>query len=101
MALINCSECSTQVSDKAPACLHCGNPIATKGADVGVVTTEKTSKKFKQQKIVGWIMILTGIVVSMQVPKGEYVMFVLASGMTTIGMMVVLASKISSWWHHG
>ena len=28
MALINCPECSNQVSDKAPACPKCGAPIA-------------------------------------------------------------------------
>ena len=29
MALINCSECNKEVSDKAAACNHCGNPIAS------------------------------------------------------------------------
>lgn len=28
MALINCSECQKQVSDKAAACPHCGAPLA-------------------------------------------------------------------------
>ncbi|MCL2036425.1 MAG: hypothetical protein FWG83_03450 [Oscillospiraceae bacterium] len=27
MALINCTECEAKISDKAPACIHCGNPI--------------------------------------------------------------------------
>lgn len=27
MALINCPECGKQISDKAPACIHCGNPM--------------------------------------------------------------------------
>jgi len=27
MALIKCSECEKEVSDKAPACVHCGCPI--------------------------------------------------------------------------
>ena len=27
MALIKCSECGIQISDKAVACVHCGNPI--------------------------------------------------------------------------
>ena len=27
MALINCSECGKQISDKANACIHCGAPI--------------------------------------------------------------------------
>lgn len=27
MALIKCSECGKEISDKASACAHCGNPI--------------------------------------------------------------------------
>lgn len=27
MALINCPECGREVSDKAPACIHCGCPL--------------------------------------------------------------------------
>ena len=27
MALIKCSECGKEISDKAEVCLHCGNPI--------------------------------------------------------------------------
>lgn len=29
MALINCSECSKEISNKAAACPHCGNPVNT------------------------------------------------------------------------
>ena len=29
MALIKCSECGRLVSDKAKACIHCGNPLNT------------------------------------------------------------------------
>ena len=29
MALIKCSECGKEVSDKAKACPNCGNPIAS------------------------------------------------------------------------
>lgn len=27
MALITCPECGKQISDKAPACIHCGYPL--------------------------------------------------------------------------
>ena len=33
MALLNCSECSGKVSDKASSCPHCGAPIHTAAAD--------------------------------------------------------------------
>ena len=29
MALIKCPECGGQVSDKAPACIHCGAPLVS------------------------------------------------------------------------
>ena len=56
MALINCPECGKQISDKAPACIHCGYPIQTEQT---VSTSISNSKKvaipsfseFSQQKI--------------------------------------------------
>ena len=30
MALIKCPECGREISDKAPACPHCGTPVANK-----------------------------------------------------------------------
>ncbi|MFZ6773026.1 zinc-ribbon domain-containing protein [Undibacterium sp. SXout7W] len=38
MALINCSECNAEVSDKAAACPKCGNPISK----IPVVTEKST-----------------------------------------------------------
>ena len=29
MALIKCEECGKEISDKAIACPHCGNPLVT------------------------------------------------------------------------
>ena len=34
MALIKCSECGKQVSDKADACPNCGNPIAIRPVEL-------------------------------------------------------------------
>jgi len=31
MALINCSECGKEISDKSKTCIHCGNPLETHG----------------------------------------------------------------------
>ncbi len=48
MALINCPECGTEISDKAKSCPNCGYPINTdiedKGSDAGLVN-ESASKK--------------------------------------------------------
>lgn len=40
MALIKCPECGKEVSDKAPACIHCGYPLLTQ--------VEKTKVPFKR-----------------------------------------------------
>lgn len=39
MSLIKCPECGKEVSDKAPACIHCGYPLQNQQPiipDVGV-----------------------------------------------------------------
>lgn len=44
MALINCSECGRQVSDRAAACPHCGNPLSAslQPASTGPVAANRT-----------------------------------------------------------
>lgn len=34
MALINCPECGKEISDKAPACIHCGFPLESEKKEV-------------------------------------------------------------------
>ena len=43
MALIKCPECGKEVSDRAPACIHCGFPLST----TSNTTTTTTSAYFK------------------------------------------------------
>ncbi|MGH8428216.1 MAG: zinc-ribbon domain-containing protein [Gammaproteobacteria bacterium] len=45
MALIKCSECGREISDRATSCPGCGNPIGLDHA----TTIEQTSKRWK-----GW-----------------------------------------------
>lgn len=35
MALIKCPECGKEISDKAPACIHCGYPLQNQNANTG------------------------------------------------------------------
>lgn len=56
MALINCPECGKQISDKAPACIHCGYPIQTEQAVSTLISNSKkvaipSFSEFSQQKI--------------------------------------------------
>lgn len=45
MALISCSECGNQVSDKAAACPKCGNPISAPAVDAPTVGTTPPAAK--------------------------------------------------------
>ncbi len=38
MALINCSECKREISDKAKSCPHCGCPIKVEGKGFGTTS---------------------------------------------------------------
>jgi len=37
MALITCPECGQQVSDRAKACIHCGNPMSAGMASITLI----------------------------------------------------------------
>ena len=52
MALIKCSECGREISDKSVACIHCGNPISVlkdKTPEQGkLVVTKENSHKVEE-----------------------------------------------------
>lgn len=56
MALIKCPECEKEISDKAPACVHCGYPLANitnkfdNTEDNKVITIENKPKTAKERE---------------------------------------------------
>ena len=54
MALINCPECGKEVSDQAPACIHCGYPLQAAGGRTPV--KGETRKSVNPTK---WMIIFT------------------------------------------
>ena len=46
MALISCTECGAEVSDKAPTCPKCGVPIASAPKEVLIHVVRLKSQKF-------------------------------------------------------
>ena len=56
MALIHCSECGREISDKASACPHCGNPMLS-AAQKTVPISFVRAKKFINSGVQGQIMI--------------------------------------------
>jgi DNA-directed RNA polymerase subunit RPC12/RpoP len=68
VALINCSECGKEVSDKATSCPNCGAPIATKDA----VTFDpkphaKVTRTGAKWEGIGFVLILVGIILALAV----------------------------------
>jgi hypothetical protein len=69
MALINCGECSKEISDKAVACPHCGAPreVTTPAA-----TSKKAAvKKNSSNSFLNVILIILGIVLFMSILGGS------------------------------
>lgn len=103
MALIECPECSTEVSDQADACPKCAYPIA-RPATGKVQTVEQTGKKFKLQTILSILMIIGGIVMSVsQINRSEPGEGAIITGflICIIGAIWLVVVRFFSWWYHG
>ncbi len=105
MALINCSECHQEVSEKAESCPKCGTPVAsareTFAAGTQIKTVQETSKKFKLQTVISVLLIIIGVAWLISIsnnPQGE------SSAMPSlsifIGLVWSLINRFRIWWHH-
>jgi len=98
MGLIKCSECDKEVSEKAPSCPFCGNPIAN-----SPVLIEQTAKKWKLVRLISWIMILGGVFLFLKgLGSGGMNSPSLWMGICIgfFGIVGNLIGKLGSWWHH-
>jgi len=108
MSLVQCKECSKEVSDKAVSCPHCGAPVVgaaeSRAAGARLTTTQGTSKKLKLQSVLSSALMLIGIVwlsMTLVAAEGGAVndasteMIILAVGLTWH-----LVTRLRIWWHH-
>lgn len=101
MALINCPECTKEISSAAPACLNCGFPIAT-ARDVEAVgtpltTIQETSKNLKGHVILSIFMVVGGFFWMMASDSSG-----VGPGLTMFGgAAYYLIARLQIWWHHG
>lgn len=104
MALINCTECNHEVSDKAAACPKCGAPIAsareTAAAGTTLNTVQKTSKKFKLQSAFSTILIIVGIVWVFNSSQSEQTETGYPGLMLVVGLVWFIVNRLRIWWHH-
>lgn len=72
MALINCSECGKEISDKSKACIHCGNPIEVKKVNIEermseekpTIIIKSNEAKRSLMKIIFSVLLVLTIIIS-------------------------------------
>jgi len=89
MALVKCSECGKEVSDKAVACPFCGNPVG--GTPV---TIELTSKKWKKWVIVAFVLWFIALCFIGSNASFALLLFI-------IGFITLIVASIGAWWTNG
>jgi len=75
MTLIACPGCAKEISDEAAACPHCGHPMAGRPDTVtddapaakpetpeDIVTAQSTGKEWKIVRLIGGLLMVTGVV---------------------------------------
>lgn len=105
MALIQCSECSTTISDKARYCIKCGAPIASENITSGsdLVTTQETAKKFKVQILITSVLFWVGLCLwlphlnNYEPPSSARI----GQLLSYIGAFWYVVTKVQVWWNHG
>jgi hypothetical protein len=108
MALIECPECSREISDKAAACPHCGNPLhIDTGEGTQLTTTQQTSKTIKTEILISIGLFVVGIAVMyvgdlMVAGYPELHQYMVMGGllMVALGIGGYIHSKLKQWWHH-
>jgi Flp pilus assembly protein TadB len=95
MALIECTECKTMISDKAESCPKCGAPRR------GTVTTQQTGKRFKAAQLVGVLMICIGMVWLIVGAQAETPAVGAPVVLFILGFIVYLVARFRAWWSHG
>jgi len=91
MALIKCSECGKEVSDKATACPFCGNPIHIEA----IQNISLTKKKWKIYRIVAVALVLVSGLAFLQNTPGLGILLI------GLGFLVGIYASIGTWWTNG
>lgn len=95
MALIKCSECGKDISDRALVCPSCGNPVKQSITDSSVkVEIERTSKHWKKQSLLGIILIFVAFITMFRsIGWGFFLLF--------LAFCWAMYVAIGRWWTNG
>ncbi len=105
MALISCSECGHEVSDRAESCPKCGAPIAgaveAVAAGAPIRTIQETSKKFKIQALMSVGLVVVGFIWMASASSGSWSARSPVPGLLAlIGLIWYTVNRFRIWWHH-
>ena len=107
MALKICEDCEKEISTLAVSCPNCGRP----NANAGVVTIEKTAKKWKRWDLFGEFLAFLGFLYNLVFiaitktvtdPSPVFtVLWIIAMVMVVVGILIFIGSRTGRWYHHG
>jgi len=99
MALIKCSECHKDVSDKAPACPNCGNPLIN--PEENIITIQQTHKRWKLWKLIAVFLLITGFIFLMNGIGGNSAAAGFGAMLLFFGFIIGVIAKLGAWWSNG
>lgn len=106
MALIECTDCGAEVSDKAASCIRCGYPLtpATQHEQSPqpehATTTQQTGKTFKGAQALGALLVCVGVV-SCAASDGSGAGMGISGLLFLSGAGLMIGGSVGGWWHHG
>lgn len=100
MELIACEACGNLVSDEALSCPRCGQPFVD--SEDNIITTQRTLKRWKLLKAMSWVFIIIfGWFFLNGLAEGNELRIWVGFSMAFIFIIVLIISKIGSWWSTG
>ncbi len=104
MALIKCSECHSDISERAMSCPKCGNPLKQDGnikLSDKTQTIQLTNKKWKIVKLISILLFILGWVIFFPAfGKGGFQNPISGLGFSLgiLGLFGWFVGKIGAWW---
>jgi len=99
MAMIECPECLTPISNKSKVCIKCGAPVVDAEVSTvpvnGVVVTEQTGKTYKGLQLLGVLIVSAGTVSCVAHDTA------MSSGLWVLGIVIYVGARFGAWWNHG
>src|ERR1043165_5783668 len=98
MALTNCQECGTEVSNRASACPKCGAPVFEPSAR-GTVTIQRTGKSIKAQMLLFKFTLVVSVMWFF-IAKATESRTAIPVLLFCFSVFMLYVTRLRRWWHH-